>query len=222
MFPEKLNFRVSWNGFLLLSTLLGLSLLVVRMSYTKHFTFIFLVWNLFLAWVPYLLSTLIKKMDKGTWRSFVYCLPILGFWLLFLPNSPYILTDLFHLRPRGDVPQWFDLILICNFAWTALWMGFLSLYNVQLFIRQRMSMWGTNFVVMMILFLTGFGVYLGRFQRFNSWDLLTQPFEILSQISQMVIHPFQHYMSTAFTLCFGLFLIVTYAKWVYLIRGTRY
>ena len=117
-------------GLLLLSlTALAITLLIFRFYWTDNTTYWSLTWNLFLAWVPFGISTISRIYEKRL--TTVTIIPVIGLWLLFFPNAPYILTDLFHLESRGGMPKWFDLLMVLTFAWTGLIMGIASLMNIQ-------------------------------------------------------------------------------------------
>ena len=132
----------------------------------------------------------------------------MGAWLLFFPNAPYVLTDLIHLDGKQSplVPEWYDLAMILSVALTGLIIGFLSLERVQGYIAQRTGVpWSWCFVVV-VMFLSGFGIYLGRFLRWNSWDILTRPLPLLSDVADRFLHPFDHPRTMVVTFLFGIFL----------------
>jgi uncharacterized membrane protein len=106
------------------------ALLVARWVYSEPGAYRFLAWNLFLAWIPLLAAVAVYDMQRRS-ISLARLLPLGALWLLFLPNAPYLLTDLIHLGSRNDAPLWFDLVLFSAFAWTGALMGFLSLYLMQ-------------------------------------------------------------------------------------------
>ncbi len=114
----------------------GLSLFRVEISGTRHF--LFLNWNLFLAFVPWLL-TMTLTISPNLRKSRIAVFGMLGVWLLFFPNASYILTDLFHLSHHSSMPIWFDLVLILSFAWTGLLYGFLSLWHLEEMMEQFLS-----------------------------------------------------------------------------------
>ncbi len=172
-------------------------------------SFIFLVWNLFLAWVPYLISLMLEGVDRhfssrGITGLFLMC------WLCFLPNAPYILTDLLHLKVRSGIPLWYDLMLILSFAWTGLILGYLSLNEVQHFFQKRMGNGISWLLTVAIIALSGFGIYLGRFLRWNSWDVLTNPFQLLRDIAEICLHPLQYTHPLVISGVIGLFLLLGY------------
>ncbi|MBQ4822210.1 DUF1361 domain-containing protein [Aquimarina sp. MMG016] len=181
-------------------------LLFIRIIKTDSIFFMFLVWNLFLACIPYGITFLlsIKKVNKILfWLGFVI-------WLAFLPNSPYILTDLQHIRLSTLTSVWFDVLLILSFAINGLIIGFASLQLMQNLLRERFSIKITNFITYITLLLCGFGIYLGRVLRWNSWDILQDPIGILSDILKRILFPIEHLNTWAFTIGFGGFLIITY------------
>ncbi|MFK7970794.1 MAG: DUF1361 domain-containing protein [Bacteroidia bacterium] len=184
---------------LILASAFCVSLVAIRCYLTGHATFLFLVWNLFLAWIPLIISSGVKSLKGG---GFIWLIP----WLLFLPNAPYILTDLLHLRPRPASPYWFDLIILTSSAITGLMIGITSLMQVEKLIRSQLPSWFTHLSVLGICLLTGFGIYLGRFQRWNSWDLISHPLRLLRDAASLLtqIEPM------SFTLTFGLFIALIY------------
>ncbi len=184
----------------------SLLLLLIRIMKTDSTYYLFLVWNLFLACLPYaiaLILSLRKTNHLVFWLAFIV-------WLVFLPNSPYILTDLQHIRLSTLQSVWFDVLLILSFAINGLIIGFASLWIMQKLLRDRFSKGITNFFINIILLLCGFGIYLGRVLRWNSWDILQNPMGILSDIFKRVLFPIEHINTWSFTIGFGGFLIITY------------
>ena len=187
---------------LILFTLFDAALLITRMErlefdwtllqnpwdlrLTRGTTFLFLAWNLFLAWIPLLISSLLPRF-QNTGRFAVGAVLIV--WLLFWPNAPYILTDLFHLRPRPGIPYWFDLMLLLSFAWTGLLVGLVSLRQVQKFAARRWSRVRARALVVGVILLGSYGVFLGRYQRWNSWDLFTNPLALVEDVANTFIAP---------------------------------
>ncbi|MDO8365765.1 MAG: DUF1361 domain-containing protein [Saprospiraceae bacterium] len=145
-------------------------------------TYIFLIWNLVLAWVPYFAALRFSKMhSRGSgWFSMTLCF---GFWLLFLPNAPYIITDFLHFKHKPPIPLWYDLVLIFAFASTGLLLGLLSLRNMHQTLHRKFSKGFALAVILASIGLSGFGIWLGRFQRWNSWDIFTRPDVLLLDIA---------------------------------------
>lgn len=184
-------------------------MLTLRSQLAGHDYYAFMLWNLFLAAIPLGLSLGLRQINR-----FVLALPLLAVWLLFFPNAPYVLTDLMHLKEYpGNVPMWLDLLMLLSFALVALWFGFQSLHIVQHWVARKFSHATAWCVTVGSLGLSGFGVYLGRFDRWNSWDLLHRPVSLLSRIASYVLHPMAHTGTWGFTLGFGTLLIFAYLFW---------
>ena len=204
-----------------LAASVGLSLLLIagRVLLTGRGLFLFLAWNLFLALIPYGLSTLLG-LAKGPLRARLL-LPVGAAWLLFFPNAPYLITDLFHLDTRPGIPLWYDLALILSCAWNGLMLAYASLTDMQALVRQRLGFaagWG--FAVLALL-LSSFGIYLGRYLRFNSWDVLSNPLTLFYDILDRLLHPLSHAGTWGVTMVFGVFLVLGYGTVRLLGRGER-
>ncbi len=184
-------------------------LLLIRMRITGSYYFSFIVWNLFLAAMPLGFAILLPRS-----RHFSHSLPLLAMWLLFFPNAPYVLTDLIHLQPRAAIPLWFDLLMLLSFALTALGFGFQSLHLVQQWIAEQTSALTGWLAVLVIMPLTGFGIYLGRFLRWNSWDIIKRPFSLFGDIFVLVRHPLAHLHTWGFTIGFAVMLLIAYLAWM--------
>lgn len=172
---------------LLAASVLSVGTLAAQIHATHDRGYAFLVWNLFLAWVPLIAAALAFALARRGVGPLVIVLVLV--WLLFFPNAPYMLTDFIHLHSDGSSPLWYDALMLSSFAWTALMLGFASLYLIHAIIRQRMSNGVGWIVVVCVLGLASIGVYLGRFARFNSWDVVARPHLVLSVIRQEMNSP---------------------------------
>jgi uncharacterized membrane protein len=181
---------------------------VTRMYRSCTLSYIFLIWNLVLAWVPYLLSLKFIKYDIK--RQRIAPLGILFIWVLFLPNGPYIITDLIHLRLRGPIPMWYDVLLVSTVAWNGLLLTMLSVSNIHHKLQNHFSalkLW----IGLFTLFLSsGYGIYMGRFLRLNSWDFFLRPIRLLHYSLIDIIHPFHHTTAVWVTVLIGLILSFSY------------
>ena len=195
---------------LLISCGFSCLLLIARVLITGQLTYIFLVWNLFLAFLPFAITEWLwelmqRERSKPTLFAFVFT------WLLFVPNSFYILTDLFHLEQFHSAPKWFDLLLIFSFAWNGILCGVISLRRVEIIIMTLSRTKNISlFLVFVVMWLSAFGIYIGRYLRFNSWDIVTDPFSLAGEILNMIIHPFQHLYPWGMTLCYSIFMTFLY------------
>ncbi|ULC59017.1 DUF1361 domain-containing protein [Flaviramulus sp. BrNp1-15] len=193
-----------------ISMLLSIVLLMVRMKLTHSFYFLFLVWNLFLAVIPFAITSYLVSLPKLNKIGFVLCFSV---WLLFLPNAPYIVTDLINLRLNYGYYIWLDVLLVSSFALNGLLLFFLSLIDTKLLLQDYFKKSITNYIITFILFLSGFGVYLGRFLRYNSWEILSNPKLLLIDILNIAIQPNTNKEAWLFTILFGTFLYIGF--WVF-------
>ncbi|MGE8433227.1 DUF1361 domain-containing protein [Chryseobacterium joostei] len=202
---ESQRFKV--NVLLILMTLFCLSLSIFRYYISDTKVFFFLNWNLFLAWIPLLLSSIILAFNIKGKLSLAFIIIV---WILFFPNSPYILTDLFHLKARNTIPIWYDLIVILSYAWTGLICGFVSLSDIEKLLSSYSKDRTINGIVIIFLFMSSFGVYLGRFLRWNSWDVLNNPFGLFNDIVIRFIYPLEYTKTWGITLLMGIMLNFMY------------
>jgi uncharacterized membrane protein len=192
-----------------LTTVLCVTLVIFRVRYTSRITFLFLVWNIFLALIPYAVSTLLILYHEKISNRWLLAIPFM-LWLCFFPNAPYILTDLFHLRPRAGGPFWYDLALILSFAWNGLMLGYASLLDMHSVATRHFNRWVGWMIAIGSLVLGSFGIYLGRYLRWNSWDVISSPTGLLHDISVRVLDPMAHPQTYGVTLIFSAFLVAGY------------
>ncbi len=205
----KQNGKLNEVTFLAFTSIFCFTFSAFRLLYTGSKLFFFLNWNLFLAFVPWIFSSFLiiyPSMQKKK----ILVLAVLGIWLLFFPNAPYILTDLFHLKRNLVMPIWFDTLLILSFAWVGLMYGFISLWNIEKVLSSFFRKGWVTFFSTSLLFVGSFGIYLGRYLRWNSWDIIQQPFELIYDISDRVSSPFKHPTAWGMTILMGIFLNIVY------------
>jgi uncharacterized membrane protein len=170
------KYRLTVFGLLAGASIVCVAMFRFRASLSGSTHYAFLIWNLFLAWIPFGIAyvTYITSISR---RWLYLLIPVSAFlWLIFFPNAPYILTDFQHLSYGGnEVPVWYDVILLIWFSFTGLFLGMVSLFLMQEIIRREFGRWfGWGFVVLVAV-LTTVGIYMGRFLRWNSWDILGNP-----------------------------------------------
>lgn len=185
------SIRVRWAAPLVASCLAGLVWLTRAHLVGPRLDFLW--WNLWLAWIPWVLSALVVRTKAALLRW-----PLGAAWLLFLPNAPYLLTDLVHLKARPPVPLWLDVLLWSSFALAGLLLGWTSLEAVARALSPRLGRLGTGAFVGAVLLLIGFGTYLGRFLRWNSWDVVTNPLGLVSASLHALTEPHALFFSGAF------------------------
>jgi len=186
------------------------SLIVLRVGRSGSLVYIFLCWNLFLACIPLVAGQAFRASSRRR-ASAALQIGWFALWLLFLPNAPYIVTDLLHLASRPPVPLWYDLVLLLSCAGTGLLLGYASLIEVQGAVEERFGRMTGWLLAAGSLFLSGFGIYLGRFRRWNSWDVLTDPTRIFHDVFDQLLNPASHPRTYAVTLIFGSGLLLGYA-----------
>jgi uncharacterized membrane protein len=205
---------MSRRRLVLLSSLAGLSALVVamvgvRVVYTGNSYYENLVWNLFLAWIPFGIAMYVYDgYRRGTGR--LQLLAAGAVWLVFFPNATYIVTDFKWLRYSAGAPIWYDVVLVAAAAWCGLLLGFMSLYLMQAVVRGAAGAVRAWAFVLGSLALGSFGVYLGRFERWNSWDVFTRPGVLAHRIVPHLAHPQDYPRAVAVTVLFTAFLAMSY------------
>ncbi len=201
--------RLATLVLLVLASALCVALVAVRISRTGTLEYRFLVWNLFLAWLPFVFAlALYDGYRRGRGAAFLAGCAVL--WLLFLPNAPYILTDFVHLSEAGSAPLWYDAATVAAFAFTGLVLGLGSLVLVQTVItaaRGAAAGWAAGLGT---LGLASVGIYLGRFVGVNSWDALVDPARVLAPFAERLDASLVHTRFFAVTLVFTAFLAIAY------------
>jgi uncharacterized membrane protein len=186
-------------------------LVAARVVHTRRLAFVFLVYNLVLAWIPLGLSVVVHALDSLRSRVARVALgPCLAAWLAFFPNAPYLMTDFLHLKVQNNRLFWLDLIALQAFAWTGLALGFVSLDVVQRVVARRVGRTASWLFAAAVMGLSAFGIYLGRFRRWNSWDVARDPLGLFSDVAHVVLHPFAHAHVVAFSAVLGAFLLTAY------------
>lgn len=158
-------------------TLFTAFMIFLRVQITQDIRYLFLVWNLFLALIPYIISLVLVSIEFSKIKFFI----IVGIWLLFLPNAPYLITDFIHFHQLKSDLIWYDLFTFFCFALTGLLLGIFSMFNIYTTVLKIGSVKLAQNIIPVLCFLSGFGVYLGRFLRFNSWDIIANPFVLVTQ-----------------------------------------
>jgi len=186
----RIKYRLSIFLLLALASIICVGIIRFRASLTGTVQYAFLIWNLLLAWIPFIIAyfTYITTINR---RWLYIVVPVSAFlWLIFFPNAPYILTDFQHLsNSGGDIPVWYDVLLLIWFAFTGLFLGMISLFLMQELVRREFGSWfGWGFVLVAIA-LTSIGVYVGRFLRWNSWDILNNFSDMVQFTLYYILNP---------------------------------
>lgn len=208
------------NQLLLLGLLTSVSLVMVigRIIAVENLGGIFLTWNLFLAWIPlglaYVAEDVWRQQFLGKWGV----IAAVSVWLLFFPNAPYLITDLIHLKSAPDHLIWYDALMSFSFALAGLLTGFCSLLKVHRLVEKIRNSAFAWAVVSGSLLLSGYGVYLGRFGRWNSWDIVTHPFSLV----RYSVSNLQDPLAIQLTLAFSFVMLIIYgAFWLFTDKSLR-
>jgi len=210
-----LNSRVNKGGhaprlllFVMLLSWCG-ALLLFRFARSHSLALGFLAWNLFLAAVPAVAAWFFARA-MGKDSSLIVRVGWFVVWLVFLPNAPYIITDFVHLTTHPDIPFWYDTALLVSCAGTGLLLGYTSIADVQFVIARRFSPLAGWMLVVAAVLLSGFGIYLGRFLRWNSWDTVTSPRQLSVAIANRVMNPLSNPQTVGVTVVYGVGLFLGY------------
>jgi len=192
---------------LTISMALSIVLLMIRVKLNQSYYLLFLVWNLFLAVIPFAITTVLTSQAKSNTIKFIL---VFGVWLLFLPNAPYIVTDLLHLKHSEIHLMWLDVLVIVSFSLNGLILFMLSLSDMEKLLRSYLKPQLLKLFMLLVFTLTAFGIYLGRFLRYNSWEIINQPEALFKDILTIITQP--NIEAWIFTITFASFLAITY--WV--------
>ena len=203
--------RLDETAFMVILSLFCLCTTVFRRIYSGSGEFFLMLnWNLFLAFVPWALTS-ISFIKPKIQQSVLGVAVLMIFWFLFFPNAPYIITDLFHLRIRRTIiPIWYDTLMILSYAWTGMLFGFFSLWDIEQILGRKLPKPFVTVLSGFLLFVGSFGIYIGRYLRWNTWDFFTRTTEVLTDIGDRFTNPFEHKTTWGVTLFMGLFLNIVY------------
>jgi uncharacterized membrane protein len=204
------KYRMTMFFLLAGATIFSVAIWRVRSEYSGTGHYAFLIWNLFLAWIPFIISYFTYTITLNRKQIYIV-IPIAAFlWLIFFPNAPYILTDFQHLAVGQwrDLPVWYDVMMLIWFAFTGLLLGMVSLFLMQEIVRREFGRWvGWGFVAM-VAGLSSAGIYVGRFLRWNSWDVFNNPKGMAAYTIQSVRDP--NLQSIGFMSLFTAFFLFLY------------
>lgn len=216
MHYKKVNSLLAGKGFLasiILACSVSALFLTARILITDSLRFVFLYWNLVLALVPAILAFwLVRRIHLYGWFKWPQIM-LTATWLIFLPNSFYLVTDMVHLRANFEASFYFDVVMLTSFMLNGLALGFYSVFLVHKELKKHFSPHFTMTVIGIVFLLCSFATYLGRFTRWNSWDILLQPFGLLFDVSDRFVNPAMHdetYLATSslFVVLFSAYMVV--------------
>lgn len=164
-------------------SLIAVLLVICRLILPNHRSLGFLIYNLFLAFIPLIISTYIRYYSsKKTKISNLICGII---WLIFFPNAPYILTDGLHVIGPSSAFVFIDVVIWIYILLIAFWIALLSLDDIEtILLKQVKNRLFVHVVVAFIILISAYGIYLGRDLRLNSWDIVLRPYSLIEFIYQ--------------------------------------
>lgn len=209
LYPEQ-KYRLALFAMLAMSSIVSIGLFAARATTSDSYRYAFLVWNLFLAWIPFGFAWVAytsTHLPKFLMVTLVGGCAI--FWLLFFPNAPYILTDFQHLAKLNfEAPVWYDVLMLIWFSWSGLFLGIISMYLMQKIVAKWLGEKASWVFVVTVTVLSSLGIYVGRFLRWNSWDVLIKPLKMTS----IILDDFSQTQerTLTFSLLFALFFLFVY------------
>lgn len=190
------------NVLLLSAVAILFTMVGFRMLYSGKLYYLFLIWNTFLAVVPFVISEVMEKNNFSKFKNVVLAIVC----VLFLPNALYLISDFEHLAERPPVPFFYDILLMFYAALLGLLFNILALRNLHNVAIRFITPKSANRWIAFIIFLSGFGVYLGRYLRWNSWDIVTNPVPLLTDCVQRICMPHVYYYTWAVSLGYAFVL----------------
>lgn len=195
---------------LLLSSFFSILFFIMRVLNQRDLEYWYLNWNLVLAWLPLLFSViLVGRLRRNGWSSWQNIV-LTMLWLGFLPNSFYIITDFIHLQHTLNTTLLYDVVLILSFTLNGLLLGYISTFMVYDELKKRFSTNVTNVIIGGIFLACSFAIYLGRYLRWNTWDVIINPAGLLFDVSDRFINPGAHGQTFSTTALFFVFITGTY------------
>lgn len=197
--------RKTQNKYVGLTLLLAVGIFTIRAIIFGKSFFPYVYWNMFLAWLPWAISKTVTGSEKRLvrWGKGLA-------WLLFLPNSFYLATDLIHLRESTEISFWIDLVMLLSFTSSAFLMGFYSFNNIEKVFTRNSTQHVQTISRILLFAACSYGVYMGRILRWNTWDLVVRPGAVLQSVFDSVVTMHPHSLAFTISLSFFLFLFLTY------------
>ncbi|MDB5171205.1 MAG: hypothetical protein JWO35_899 [Candidatus Saccharibacteria bacterium] len=172
-----------------ISSLVSIGLFGCGALRNHSLAFGYLAWNLLLAWLPLLFAIrLVAVLQTKRWSSWE-AMAISLLWVVFLPNSFYMISDFIHLQEIRRVDLLYDILMFTSFIYTGVVLGFSSLYLVHLQFKKRFPNRTVLTLIAAILVACSGAIYIGRDLRWNSWDVITNPGGLLFDVSDRLTHP---------------------------------
>ena len=198
----------AFERLLIFSFCITFGILLYRCLFSLSWHYISILWNLFLAVTPYLISKQLVKCKELNLKAVL----LLTSWLLLFPNSPYILTDIVHFTRKDNIPFWYDALLYVSAAWTGLLPGLVSLRKVEVFLSKHLHQFWIKASIFFCLLLSGYGIYLASFLRFNRWDVVEDSKKLISVSERNILYPDEHLRLWVFVVLFAVLMDILYVS----------
>lgn len=175
-----------------IASAISVGLFLLRVLIYRDTNFWYLNWNLLLAWVPlglsyWFVSHLAAKQPFNTKAKILALL-----WLVFLPNAFYLATDFIHLQESSARTLLFDVVLMLSFTFNGFVLGYISVYSVHYTLLKRLPARIAHAIIAGSFLLCGFAIYLGRYLRWNTWDIVLNPAGLVFDVSERFLNPSLH------------------------------
>lgn len=206
-------YKINIPKSIIILTILAVVLNILRVIIWGKMSLIYILWNILLAFIPFLISFILLSLSKEKKLSKIIF--IIGFiiWMLFIPNAPYIVTDFIHLGEIHSVPMIYDVFLIFSSASVGLMLGFHSFFHIEQIIKTKYSPRFTSLIMGLIMIIISFGIYLGRFMRFNSWDVFVNHTSLIKNVWKIFSQSTANIEVYLYTGLFFFFLYLSYNAW---------
>jgi uncharacterized membrane protein len=206
---------------LLFSTVVATVLILIGAARSGSTFYLFLIYNMGLAFIPLLLAWwLTFRLKKTAWLTPGNVVLTL-LWLGFLPNSFYMITDLIHAQQSIGIDLLYNIVLILMCIFNALIAGYISLYLIHWALLKRFYYRNVHLLIGGVILLCSFAIYLGRYLRWNSWDVIVNPAGLLFDVSDSVASPSTHPQVFSTTVSFFFLLTTMYIVLWQIIRVLR-
>jgi len=207
---NKNKFIIPKSIFLLI--ILSLVLNILRVFIFGKLSLIYVIWNLFLAFIPFVISSFLLYYSNNKLNNISFWFWSIV-WFLFIPNSPYIVTDLIHIGEVHNTPIIYDSFLLFSSALTGLLLGMYSMFHMEKIIKNKYSQKIASISIFIVMFFASFGIFIGRFLRFNSWDIVSKPMSIINGVVNIFIDSSDYMVAILYTLLFLFFISMSYYSW---------
>ncbi|HEY5589286.1 MAG TPA: DUF1361 domain-containing protein [Candidatus Paceibacterota bacterium] len=212
-------YKIIIPKFIIPIVIVAVTLNILRVIIWGKVSFVFILWNIILAFIPYVISSLLLVyIKKENFNKIIFTIGCI-LWLLFIPNAPYIITDFIHLGDTRSIPLLFDILLLFSSTIIGLYFYFRSLFHIEHIITMKYSSKTTSLIMGVIILLISFGIYLGRFLRFNSWDIFFNHISLAKNILKIFSRSSTDFGVYLYTGLLFLFLLLFYRAYKYSIQN---